>query len=289
MVTPPATQSFDVIIIGAGLSGLSSLYHIKQRFPSYKVRVFDTAPDVGGTWFWNCYPGCRIDSESISYGLSFDKELLNDWNWKETFSAQPDTHAYISYFADKHNLRQHIQLNTLIQSATWSEENSKWTIEDENLERYSSTYLITCIGVLSAPTLPAIPGIEDFQNLIFHTSRWPRELDISDFAGKRVGIIGTGATGIQTITEVAKEPVKSLTVFQRTANWSAPLRNEKISPDRMSQIKKEYDDIWRRCAETPTGFIHSPDPRKTHDVSEMDRVALYEKLYSEPFGDSSLV
>src|SRR5687767_2226715 len=128
---PQSRQTFDVIVIGAGLSGLCSLYHIRQRFPDWRVKVLDSAPDVGGTWYWNCYPGCRFDSESVSYGYSFDKELLQNWHWKETFSPQPETHKYIQYFATKHDMHRDIRFNTVIKAAEWDDATRTWTFTDE--------------------------------------------------------------------------------------------------------------------------------------------------------------
>ncbi|KAE8155024.1 hypothetical protein BDV25DRAFT_170340 [Aspergillus avenaceus] len=280
----PQEQDYDVLIVGAGLSGIYSLYNIRKQIPSWRVKVIEAAESVGGTWLWNCYPGARFDSETISYQFSWDKELLQEWNWKDTFSAQPDTLKYIERVCEKHNLYDGIQFNTRVKSAHWQDTDCTWLFIDENSFRYRTRFFVSCMGVLSCPTLPAIPGIKTFEGQAFHTSRWPKDFDMKrDFANKRIGVIGTGATGIQTITETSKEPsIQSLTVFQRTPNWSAPLRNTKITPGQMEKIKMEYDAIFRRCASTPTGFLHQPDPRKTHEVPPEERVELWEKCYAEP-------
>lgn len=282
--SPVPTSEVDVLIVGSGFSGVCSLYHIRKQFPSWKVKAIDAATDVGGTWYWNCYPGCRFDSESVSYTFSFDKDFLQEWNWKETFSAQPETHKYIRTLAEKHDLYKDIQFNTTIKTATWCDATRKWTMEDQYGEKYVTRFFVSCLGFLSAPTLPNIPGVENFQGQSFHTSRWPRDLNVKrDFAGKRVGVVGTGATGIQIITELSKEPeVKSLTVFQRTANWSAPLRNSKITPEQMAQYKKSYDATFDQCASTTSGFLHNADPRKSLDLTQEEREALWEKIYNEP-------
>ncbi|KAF4998618.1 hypothetical protein FGRMN_2944 [Fusarium graminum] len=281
---PLATDKFDVIILGAGLSGLCSLYQLTKRFPDWRIKVLDAAPDVGGTWYWNSYPGCRFDSESLSYCYSFDKELLDEWHWKETFSPQSETHKYITYFAKKHSLYKDIEFDTTITKASWNEASHTWTFVNATGKEYVTTFFVSCMGFLSAPTLPAIEGIEDFGGKLFHTSRWPKDLDISrDFTGKRIGVIGTGATGIQTITSLSKEPsVASLSVFQRTANWSAPLRNSEISIEDMAKHKKNYDAIFQTCAESSSGFMHKGDPRKSLEVTAEERLELWEKLYNAP-------
>lgn len=276
--------TYDVLIIGAGLSGICSLHHIRERFPSWNFKVIEAASDVGGVWHWNRYPGCRLDLESISYGYSFDKEFLQQWEWKDTFSSQAEMQDYVSSFAKKHDLYKHIQFNTRITSAYWHDRDRMWSFVDEVGKRHKSRFFVSCLGFLSEPTWPAIPGLEDFQGQAYHTSRWPTEFNMSrDLGGKRVGVIGTGATGIQTITALSQEPgIQSLTVFQRTANWSAPLRNAEISPEQMEKYRIEYNKTFDRCAQTPSGCIHQADPRKSADVTDEERLAHFERLYAEP-------
>ncbi|ETN40509.1 uncharacterized protein HMPREF1541_04786 [Cyphellophora europaea CBS 101466] len=283
-VPPEAKRQYDVLIVGSGLSGVCALYHLRQRFPDWRVKVLEAGSGPGGTWYWNRYPGARFDSESVSYGFSWDSDLLDQWHWKESFSPQPETLKYVELVCQKHDLYRDIQFNTRIKSARWQDDSRTWLFTDEEGHEYETTFFVSCLGFLSSPTLPNIPGVHDFKGESFHTSRWPQDFDMTrDFGNRRVGIIGTGATGIQTITEVAKEPsLKSLHVFQRTANWSAPLHNKQITLEQMEQYRGQYSAIFQRCAETPMCFIHQADPRKSLEVSKEERLALWEKLYSEP-------
>jgi cation diffusion facilitator CzcD-associated flavoprotein CzcO len=271
------SSSFDAIVIGAGVFGLYQLYQLREL--GLRVRVFEAGAAVGGTWYWNRYPGARFDSESHTYGYSFSQELLDEWDWAERFAAQPDTERYLNYVADKFDLRRDIQFNSRVAAAQYREEARSWALTLEDGRRYSTRFLVTAIGILSAPTMPNIPGVGTFRGMSCHTHSWPEEG--VDFAGKRVGIIGTGATAVQTIQEIAKT-VGHLTVFQRTPNWCAPLNNGTISHAEMRDIRARYRDIFARCTETPGCYIHAPDPRSTHEVTAEEREAFWEKLYAEP-------
>jgi cation diffusion facilitator CzcD-associated flavoprotein CzcO len=267
---------FDAIIIGAGLSGLYQLYRLREQ--GLRVRVLEAGTDVGGTWYWNRYPGARFDSESYSYGYSFSKELLQEWEWSEHFAGQPETLRYINYVADKFDLRRDIQFRSRVTAAVYDEDTRSWTTTLEDSSRFNSRFLITAIGPLSTPTLPKIEGRDDFKGASFHTARWPKEP--VDFAGKRVAVIGTGATGIQTIQTIASQ-VGHLTVFQRTANWAAPLHNGKIDAETQAKIKAGYPEMFARCRETFACFIDTTDPRGAFEVSDEEREANYERLYGE--------
>ena len=269
----------DAIIVGAGISGLYQLY--KLRNLGLSVKVFEAGNGVGGTWYWNRYPGARFDSESYSYGYSFSQELLEEWDWTEHFSSQPETLRYLEYVADKFDLTKDIQFDSMVEKAIFREEDSHWDIELSDGSIHKARFLITGIGLLSEPTLPKIEGIDDFEGRSFHTSRWPHEK--VDFNNKKVAIIGTGASGIQTIQEVAKT-VGHLTVFQRRPNWCAPLHNRKIDPKEMLEIRDNYPDIFARCKETQAGFIHTVDPRGTFEVSEEVRLSFWQQLYDSPGG-----
>ena len=274
---PPNNLDFDVIIIGAGISGMYQLYRLRER--DFRVRVFEAGTGVGGTWYWNRYPGARFDSESYSYAYSFSKELLDEWHWTEQFSPQPETERYLNYVADKFDLRRDIQFSARVASAHFDEEGSYWIITLEDGQDYRAQFIITAVGPLSAPTMPVIEGVDDFRGEAYHTGLWPKEP--VRFEDKRVAVIGTGATGIQTIQEVAKT-VGHLTVFQRRPNWCTPLQNRKIDKEEMQEIRENYDDIFRRCEETVSCFLHNPDPRNTFDVPAEERRAFWEKQYNAP-------
>ncbi|HXH11332.1 MAG TPA: NAD(P)/FAD-dependent oxidoreductase [Alphaproteobacteria bacterium] len=268
---------FDAVVIGAGVSGLYQLYRLREL--GLRVRVFEAGTGVGGTWYWNRYPGARFDSESWTYGYSFSQELLEEWDWEEHFAAQPETERYLNYVADKFDLRRDIQFRSRVTAAHYREGTRSWDVRLEDGRRYTTRLLITAIGVLSAATLPNIPGVATFQGLSCHTHDWPKEP--VRFEGKRVAVIGTGATGVQVITEVAKT-AGHLTVFQRTPQWCAPLHNAKISKEEMHRIRAEYPKIFARCQETYGCFIHATDPRATFEVTPEEREAFWEKLYGEP-------
>jgi cation diffusion facilitator CzcD-associated flavoprotein CzcO len=267
----------EVIIIGAGVCGIYQLYRLLEL--GIDVTVLESGAGPGGTWFWNRYPGCRFDSESWTYGYSFSRELLAEWNWSEHFAGQPETLRYLNHVIDKFDLRHHMQFGAHVESAAFDEETSSWTVTLRDGRKLASRFLMTAIGMLSAPTMPRIEGVEDFEGLSFHTYYTPHEP--VDFTGKRVAVIGTGATAVQLIPMVA-EKAAQLTVYQRRPNWCAPLHNSPIDAAEQARIKARYDEIFAKCRETPGGFIHGPDRRKFKDVPEADRLAFWEHLYSTP-------
>jgi cation diffusion facilitator CzcD-associated flavoprotein CzcO len=267
---------FDAIVIGAGVTGLYQLYRLREM--GLSVCVFEEASGVGGTWYWNRYPGARFDSESYSYGYSFSEELLQEWEWKEHFSGQPENERYFNYVADKFDLRKHINFNSRVASAVFHDDENLWEVRTENGLRARAQFFITAVGLLSAYYIPEFEGLDSFQGKWCHTGRWPREG--MELAGKRVGVIGTGATAVQLITEIARE-VGHLTVFQRTPNYCAPLRNGPIDEETQRQIKASYPEIFRKCGETAGSFMHLFDPRSALEVSPEERYQQYEQLWQE--------
>jgi len=270
-------REYDVIIIGAGISGLYQLYRLREL--GLRVLVLEAGTGVGGTWYWNRYPGARFDSESYSYAYSFSKELLEEWNWNEHFAPQPETLRYLNHVADRFDLRRNIQFRSRVTASHYQEEARIWDVTLEDGALFRSRFLVTAIGVLSAPVMPRLEGVKTFTGQSFHTARWPH--DPVSFEGKRVAVIGTGATGVQTIQEVAKT-AGHLTVFQRTPNWCTPLHNRTISAEEMAKIKAGYPEMFKRCQETFACFLHTPDPRGTFDVTPEEREAFFEKLYASP-------
>ena len=271
---------YDAIVIGAGIAGLYQLYRLREL--GMTVRVFERGTGVGGTWYWNRYPGARFDSESYSYAYSFSQELLDEWDWSEHFAPQPETLRYLQYVADKFDLLKDIRFSSEVKSAVYDDDTPSWEIQLDDGSIHRSRFLITAVGNLSEPTLPRIEGIESFGGQSFHTSRWPHTP--VKFTGKRVAVIGTGATGVQTIQEVSKD-VGRLTVFQLRPEWCAPLHNSKIDPDEMKAIRAGYREMFDVCAQTEAGFIHTADPRNTFEVTEEERHQLWERLYaSRGFG-----
>lgn len=272
-----AVEQHEVVIVGAGLTGIYQLYRLLEL--GMDVTVLEGAEDLGGTWYHNRYPGCRFDSESYSYGYSFSQELLDEWDWQEHFAPQPETLRYLNHVADRFDLRRHMQFGCQVESATFDEDSHRWTLQLHDGREVSCRFLITAIGVLSTPTMPDIEGIESFKGQWFHTYDWPHEP--VDLAGKRVAVIGTGATAVQLIGEIA-DKVDELYVFQRRPNWCAPLHNGTISEEEMADIRSRYDEIFEQCRRTPGGFIHGPDRRKPAEVPEAERYEFYEDLYASP-------
>jgi cation diffusion facilitator CzcD-associated flavoprotein CzcO len=273
-MTEEAKSRYEVIVVGAGVAGIYQLKCLVDL--GIDTTVLESAPDLGGTWYWNRYPGCRFDSESYTYGFSFSRELLDEWHWKERFSGQPENLRYLNYVADKFDLRRHMQFNSRLKAAHFDETRDLWRLKLDNGREFTCRFLILAVGPLSAPTMPRLEGIESFKGRSFHTNYWPHEP--LDLAGKKVAVIGTGATGIQIIAEIANK-VGELAVLQRRPNWSAPLNNSPISETEMADIRARYDEIFAACTRSPGAFLHEPDPRGFYEVSREERLKLWDKLY----------
>ena len=278
------TQNFDAIIVGGGIAGMYQLYRLRKLGMS--VQVFETGSDVGGTWYWNRYPGARFDSESYSYGYSFSDELLEEWDWTEHFSPQPETLRYLNFVADKFDLRKDIQFNTRVTEATYDEAANTWTVDTDQGDQVSAPILILALGPLSVPKKLDIPGMDTFEGEAFHTSETPRDPNgfgpkTTDFTGLRVGVVGTGATGVQVIQETSKTADR-LTVFQLEPEYCSPLRNGPIDDETQKEIKASYPEIFQKCRESYGSFVHNFDERSVMEMSDEEREAFFEELYQRP-------
>ncbi len=271
-----AALDAEVIVIGAGVSGIYQLHLLREA--GFDVRLVEAGTNVGGTWYWNRYPGARFDSESYSYGYFFSPELLAEWNWSEHFAGQAETEAYLNFVVEKLGLRDLMQFRTRIASATFDEPTATWTLTTEDGATLRSRFVVSATGVLSVPYWPTIPGRERYQGQAFHTGQWPKEP--VDFAGKRVAVIGTGASGVQLIPEVAKEAAE-LVVYQRTPNWNSPLNNGPITDEEQAEIQATYDQIYDSCMGSFAGFVHPASRKRAFDDSKEERWELYEQLYHQ--------
>ncbi len=274
---PGVETDYEVVVMGAGVAGI---YQIKRLIDSgVKATVLEGHADLGGTWYKNRYPGARFDSESVTYGYSFSRELLDEWHWTEMFSPQPETLRYLNHVAEKFDLRRHMQFNCFVEAMTFDERTDVWRLRLQDGRELTTRFVVTGIGVISTPTLPQIEGMDSFEGPSFHPHEWPEEG--VDLEGKRVAVIGTGATAIQIIPEVAKEAAQ-LTVFQRRPNWAAPINNRPISEEEMAEIRTRYDEIFANCARSPGGFEHIPDRRGFYNVPRKERLELWDRLYDGP-------
>ncbi len=276
MNTIHSTQSYDVIVVGAGFGGMYALYRLRKL--GYRVRVLEAADGVGGTWYWNRYPGARCDVESLEYSYSFDNDLQQEWEWPERFSAQPDIEKYANHVANRHDLRKDIQFNTRIGSAEFDNELATWTVRAVDGDTFTSQYFVLAVGNLSLPRVPNFPGLDQFKGHWFHTGQWPKKT--VDFSDRTVGVIGTGSSGIQLIPIVA-EQAKQLYVFQRTANYSVPSMNRPLTPDVSLPHKAQYQEWRERAKDTPFGIAGHPTPEKyATDDSFEQRQRLFERKWN---------
>lgn len=273
----------DAVVVGAGFAGLYSLYRMRDL--GLSVRGFEAGPSVGGTWYWNRYPGARCDIESVDYSYSFSEDLQQSWEWTERYATQPEIFEYANHVADRFDLRQLITFNTRIDAAVWDEEIQAWRLTTSTGETVTARYCIMATGVLSSVKEPDFAGIDRFSGQIVQSSRWPSEgLDLE---GKRVGVIGTGSTGVQLIPLVA-EKSGHLTVFQRTANFSVPARNRKLEADELDRVKATYSERRKASRMAAAGFPEPPSPGSALDYTPEERDAIYEAAWATGGGPSIL-
>jgi cation diffusion facilitator CzcD-associated flavoprotein CzcO len=271
-----SAEHFDVVVIGAGLTGIYALYRMREL--GFRVRAYDDGEGVGGTWYWNRYPGARCDTAVPMYCYSFSDELLQEWDWPEMYASQPVYERYLNFVVDKFNLRRDLQLSSRVDSLIWDEAEHRWDVTLTDGRRSTARFVIPAVGQLSAGHLPDIPGIDDFKGESLHSGQWPERIDLE---GKRVAVIGTGASGVQIVQEVSKVAGK-LVLFQRTPTYCLPLRNHKIYPAAMQVMKAGYRDLFRRMADSPTGgTVLQPITSSAFDVSQEERFARYEQVWNE--------
>jgi cyclohexanone monooxygenase len=272
--TTPKTANADVVVVGAGFSGLYLLHRLRAL--GMKTRVIERASDVGGTWYWNRYPGARCDVESMQYSYSFSDELQQEWSWSERFSGQPEILEYARHVAQRFDLRRDIEFNTSVTTARFDDDSQRWDVNTDRDERISCQFLIMATGCLSSTQLPDFPGSDRYTGKTYHTGNWPHEQ--VDFSGQRVGIIGTGSSAIQAIPVIA-EQAAHLTVFQRTPNYSIPTRNCPMTPDYEQSWKSDYKKYRAKARQTKNGVLANPNDLSAMDVSEEERRKIFEKRW----------
>ena len=272
-----ANTQYDVVVVGGGLGGLYALHRLRGL--GYRVRVFEAGSGVGGTWFWNRYPGARCDVESLEYSYSFSDELQQDWTWPERYGNQSEILRYIDHVADRFDLRRDVQLNTRVTSAVFDPGTNRWTLGTDKGDAVSARFCVMASGNLSTPRLPDFAGLEEFEGKWYHSGLWPAEG--VDFTGMRVGVIGTGSSGVQMIPLIARQ-ASQLTVFQRTANYSLPARNVPLQPECDSAHKAQYRERRVAALDTSFGIGGFPQPTKSAlEATPEERRAAYEAKWAE--------
>ena len=278
-VTEQKVEEFDVVVVGAGAAGLYMLHRLRGLGMS--AVVIEAADGVGGTWYWNCYPGARCDVTSVEYSFSFDKELEQEWDWSELMASQPEIERYMNHVADRFDLRRDIRFKTRVTDASWDDTGRRWVVETDQGETLVAAYCVMATGCLSTPLKPDIKGMESFEGISVQTSLWPKEG--IELEGKRVGLIGTGSSGVQSIPEIARV-AKQLTVFQRTPTYTWPSMNRPLTAENRSKVKENYETIRETQRKSRMGIAGSfngalmePPTAKLLELSEVDRRAALEQ------------
>jgi cyclohexanone monooxygenase len=271
---PEVGAVFDAIVVGAGFAGLYMLHRLRGL--GFTARVYEAGGGVGGTWYWNRYPGARCDVESMQYSFSFSEELDQQWDWSEKYSPQPEILAYANHVTDRFGLRPDIRFDTRVTAATFDEAKNCWQVETDRGDRVSAKFCIMAVGCLSAANRPPFAGMEDFHGPIHHTGEWPHEG--VDFTGLRVGVIGTGSSAIQSIPIIAQQAAE-LTVFQRTATYSVPAWNEKLTPEYRRNVKADYPALRAKARARPTGFYFPFNMKPALEATDEERTRQYEEAW----------
>ena len=271
---PETDATFDVIVVGAGFGGMYMLHSLRRL--GFKARVFEAGSGVGGTWYWNRYPGARCDVESMQYSYSFDADLDQQWTWTEKYAPQAEILAYANHVADRFELREDIHFNTRVTTATFNESTKRWSVETDQGDRVTARFCVMAVGCLSAANRPQFEGIDGFKGELYHTGEWPHEE--VDFTGKRVSIIGTGSSAIQSIPIIA-ETAKTLTVFQRTPSYTVPAWNARLDPKEVEKIKADYPALRAKARARPTGVYFIFNPESALEATPEQREKQYEEFW----------
>jgi cyclohexanone monooxygenase len=277
MTSSNGTQDLDAVVIGSGFAGLYMNYRLRDQL-GLSVQVYEAGDGVGGTWYWNRYPGARCDSESYIYCFSFDKALMQEWEWSGKYPEQPEILRYLNHVADRFDLRRNIKFNTRVTAAHYDEATNRWQITTDQGDTVTAKFLITGIGCLSSGQIPNIPGRESFKGESYHTGAWPHTG--VDFTGKRVGVIGTGSSGVQSIPVIASQAGHTY-VFQRTPQYTIPARHGSVDKAFLDNVKKNYDEIYEKARWSLGGMPYSPSERSALSVSDEERTAIYEAGWQE--------
>jgi cyclohexanone monooxygenase len=268
-------RDLDVVIVGAGFAGLYAVHRLRGL--GLRVRAYERGGGVGGVWYWNRYPGCRCDVESILYSYSFSEELQQEWSWSQRYASQPEILAYLEHVADRFDLRRDIQLETTVTGMAFDEEAARWTVELDTATTVTATFVVMASGILANGIVPAIACLDDFAGEVLHTGSWPAEG--VELAGKRVGIVGTGSSSIQS-TPLIAEQAEHLYVFQRTPQFAIPAWNRPIPPEEMEEIKAGYPELRRRAWETVGGVPNEAAPHEATSVGPEEREPWLRKTWA---------
>ncbi len=267
----------DVLVVGAGVTGIYQLFRSLEA--GFSSLLLEAGGGVGGTWYWNRYPGARFDSESYTYAYLFSKELFDDWEWEEHFAGQPEIERYLNHVVDRFDLRRHMRFDSPVVSAVYDEATGTWDVRTGEGAAYRARFLVAATGILSVPYFPDVPGRKEFRGGSYHTGMWPTTP--VDLAGKRVAVIGTGSSGVQVVPAILDE-VASLTVYQRTANWCTPLNNGAITPEEQARLRADFESICETLGTAPSGFLHPMHDRQAFDDSIAERLAFFETMWNSP-------
>jgi cation diffusion facilitator CzcD-associated flavoprotein CzcO len=270
-------EAVDVLVVGAGITGVYQLY--RARDAGFSVQLLEAGGGVGGTWYWNRYPGARFDSESYTYGYLFSRELFDAWEWSEQFAQQPETERYLNHVVDRFDLRRHMRFDAGVTSAVYDEPSGTWVVVAGDGSEVRARFVVAATGVLSVPYVPEVPGRDAFRGEQYHTGRWPAAP--VDFADRRVAVVGTGSSGVQLVPAIVDD-VASLTVYQRTANWCTPLNNAPITAEEQVRLRAGFEEMCEVLNTSVAGFLHAPHDRATFDDAPAERRAFFERMWRSP-------